>query len=361
MMLGYQGYADVLGNLHITSGVVFQPSTGVRIAVGSDGGVRGEAPDNSGGEFVPVQGAMGTVFVGGNGRNLVITGLVPAVSGPALPIGFFLPNEPGVFRNPNFILEVAGSSSATISDDTDVVAELTTGGVAPVGEYAGTAYGKTTYNGGADFTLTAAAESATPVAIPDAELTVSAGTAAAGTLAAVDAANYEVTGDPDWTLGIAADGSAELRNLTDVIATRDAGSPWSPAGVYQATALGMSTYNLTADEPVDGEPWQANVRLIPRRPRAGIAYLEITEAAGVLSAATGPFFGTMPANSGSTFYAPLIVSDGLGGLEQIHAGILIWPGGSGGGGGASFTEIAESVWVALDPPDDIYYDVILGT
>lgn len=33
----------------------------------------------------------------------------------------------------------------------------------------------------------------------------------------------------------------------------------------------------------------------------------------------------------------------------------------GGGGGAPFTKIAESLWVDLDPPDDIYYDVILGT
>ena len=360
MMSGFQCWADAWGNLHVTGGVVYQPSSGVKINVGSDGGIPAEAPENSGDEFVAVQAALGTVFIGGNGRNLVAAGLTPAVSGPDVPVGFFIPNEPGVYRLGGFTLEVLGSSSATISDDTDVVAELTTGGTAPVGSYPSTSYGATTYNGGVAFTLTITAESGTVVAIPDADLTVSDGTAAEGVLSSVDASTYEVTGDTDWTIVLDPDGSAELRHLTDVIAIRTDGVGWNPAGVYEATALGMSTYNLTADEPVDGEPWTATVRLRTRRPRAGMAYVHIVETAGVLSAVNGPFFGTMPTSATPDFYVPLAVSDGLGNVEQLHTGMLVWPGGSGGGGGVAFVEIDEADYEALGTPDpDTYYDVIL--
>ena len=323
-MAGFQVWADAVGNLHVQAGVVIDPLSGVRIAVGSDDGQRGIFPDSSGGEFVAVQPAGGTICVGGNGRNLIATGLPFVASGPDLPVGIYLPNEPGVYRIGIFTLTVSGASAAEIDDGTDVVAILTTGGTAPVGDYVATTYGEDTYNGGDAFTLDLAEESATHIAIPDAAMAISEGTAPAGTLEAVDAANWELVADTDWTIALAVDGTAELRYLTDVMAERSAGTGWNPAGIYEATALGMATYNLTTEEPVDGEAWQAIVANQARRPRAGYVYLEIVEVAGELSAVNGPSFGTLPTATAGTYYVPLAISDGLGGIEQLHTGALIW-------------------------------------
>lgn len=323
MTAGFQCFYDAFGDLHVQDGLVCQVRTGVRIPVGSGAGFSATLASRARRDLTMVPSASGTTFVGGSGRNIFGTGLAMPVSGPVPPIGWFRPQEPGVYRAGIFTLTVTGASAATIHDGTDVVAELTTGGTAPVGDYDATAYGETTYNASAAFTIAMAAEEAGGD-LPDYLLKVNAGSADVGTFEAVDAANYELVSDTDWTIVVDPSGSAELLYLTDVIAERAAGSPCSPEGPYVATALGMATYNLTAAEPVDGESWTAFVSVVGRLPRAGYVYLELIEDTGVLDAVNGPYFATaLPADSGETYYFPLAQSDGTA-MEQFHIGALVW-------------------------------------
>ena len=149
------------------------------------------------------------------------------------------------------------------------------------------------------------------------------------------------------------------------MATRAAGySAYDPAGIYEATAAGMAAYNLTDAEPETGETFSALVEIQARTPRAGFAYLTITQAAGVLTSVAGPFFATsLPADSADVYHVPLVQSDGSGGLEQYHTGLLIWPEAGGGTPGADGTGLAwvaltSAAYDALDPPDpDTIYDI----
>lgn len=319
MIPGFQCFFDPAGNFWVADGWVSQLRHGVRIAVGSGGEFSQIRAGIWDGPFRLVPAASGGTCVGGSGRNLILSGLTPGPSGPALPVGIFGPQVPGAFGRGQFTLLVTGASAATISDGTATVAILSTGGTAPVGSYVATTYGKDTYHGGTAFTLAAVAEDGAPGSIPGGEISVSAGSAQTGTYAAAAADSYVSSSDSDWTLAIATDGSAAILEGAAVIATRATGSAYSPEGTYEATAAGEAAHN-------GGEPWRAFVQLIPVPPGAGFVYLKVTEAAGVLTAVTGPFFAAaLPADSTVDFHIPLGQSDGAGGLEQIHTGLLIWP------------------------------------
>lgn len=323
-MSGFQCWYDRFGDLYCAGGVVIQPRNGVRISVGAGSGFSPQGSARGELDFQAVRGAQGVTFLGGSGRNLISTGVLTGMSTGEKPVGFFRPWGVGFYRFGIFTLEVIGPSSATISDGTDVVAELTTGGTAPVGDYDATAYGEETYNAFDPFTLVLAAEGDS-VGIPAAEVSITAGTAQAGAFTALDAATWESDIDPDWTIVVAADGSAEYLYLTDVMAARATGNPNDPAGIYEATALGMETFNLTDAEPVDGELWFAEVTLVGKVPRVGYAYLEVVEVTGVLDAVNGPFFASsLPAPSGDNYYPQIAYSDGTA-VEQDHTGALVWP------------------------------------
>jgi outer membrane biosynthesis protein TonB len=212
-----------------------------------------------------------------------------------------------------------------------------------------------------------------------------------------DTQNYEMAGNSMVTIVIDNDGRAELLYGDDVVAVREEGEPWNPAGDYVATEFGEETYNPTPvpeapPEPEDpdpdpdptpdpdpipesdpttetdpevilpgteapapdpdpdpdpdpepdpgppGQPWTAVVRLIPVNPKAGFVYAKIVETSGEMVATEGPFFGALPDNTGTEFYVPIAVSDGLGGMEQKVTGAIQWgatTAAGGGGGGAA--------------------------
>lgn len=326
MIPGFQCFFDANGNIHVTDGVVMQPTTGVVKLVGSGGTFRGNPPDMGGGFYTTAPHASGSTFVGGSGRNLQASGLPAPTSGAASPRGWFVPTIADNWRNDIFLLVVTGSSAATIHDGTNTVAILSTGGTAPAGAYASTTYGATTYNSGTPFTLTVALEIAGGGVIPGVAVSINFGTALGGVYNNVSAGNYQSATDANWTLVVDVSGSAELRHSGTAMATRATGVGWDPRGAYDATTAGKAAYNLTANEPVDGEDWRAFVEIAGRLPRAGFVYVEIVESGGVLTAVNGPFFDTtMPTAFSETHYLPLSRCDGSQ-IEQYVTGAILLPG-----------------------------------
>lgn len=320
---GLQCFFDAYGDVWTTDGVLIQPSTGVTILIGK--GKNHVVPRSGTESFLtafPV--ASGSTFAGGSGRNLVVTGLTEVESGPAMPIGFFRPQEPGFFRNlTGFEIEVVDATTATISDGTDVVA-IYSDAAAPVGEFVGTTYGEDTYNGGDPFTLTVEEEVTGGGALPTFFLNVTGGTVPTGDLTVIDAATYEL--DADWSLTIDAAGTAQLRYLGDVVAVRADGSGFDPLGTYEAVEAAWD-WNMVPDEDEVDQPtpWSAIVEMRGRTPRAGFSYVIVHEdSAGTVTGVSGPFFGALPTLAVGEQLAILAQSDGLGGLEQYHTGALVW-------------------------------------
>ena len=321
MIAGFQAFSDSNGNLWIADGWVAQLRSGVRLAVGS------------GREFSPLLGAVrdtflaaaattGSTLVGGSGRGLVSSGVTGSGSGPALPVGLWVPTRPGVFVLGAFTLTVSGSSSATITDATNTVANLTTGGTAPVGSYAATSYGQSTYHGGTAFSVAVVAEEGAPGRLPTYACSVSAGTAQTGIYTPSTTVAAASVTDANWTVVVNSDGSADLKHSGTIMASRATGSSCESTGVYEANSAGMTAYN-------SGSPWRAFLQVIPAIVRAGFAYVTVTEIAGALTAVAGPYFATdLPADDSTTIHVPFAQSDGLGGLVQLHTGMLCWPGGN---------------------------------
>ena len=331
MIPAFQTFSDPNGNLWVADGWVSQLRSGVRLPAGN-GEILPPWPGNlSASRYASVPASTSGTFVGGSGRNVITTGLTPAISGPALPVGIWQPARPGIFTLGTFTLTVTGASAATIHDGSDTVAILSTGGTAPAGNYASTTYGAATYHAAAAFTLACAAEQGAPGVIPSFSLSLSDGTAVDGIYAATDAATYVAASDANWSIVIATDGSAQLLDHATVIAERPYGSPFDPEGIYEATSAGMSACH-------GGAAWRAFVHPLPTPARAGFVYLRLTESADVLSSVTGPFLATaLPADGSGVFHVPLAQSDGLGGLVQYHTGLLSFalPGGDPGPSGAA--------------------------
>jgi len=252
MSLQFQTTVDACGNLTTADGMVIDRASGAVFETGTPdgpvGAIGGPAPSLSDAQEVPrVQGAT---FLGGSGRNVHVTGIAPFA-------GIYRPGRPGFFKLGGMVIEVSGSSAATLSDGTNVVAELTTGGDAPGGSYVATTYGRDTYNSGTAFTLTAAKETGWPGAPSDLEIEISAGTAKGGIYTSTDGINYESADDPDWTLVLNSDGSVDFSYLGTVIARRETGDDADPCGVCEATEDGL-VYNPEPPEAYDGPATETN-------------------------------------------------------------------------------------------------------
>jgi hypothetical protein len=250
---------DARGDLYGNEGFVICKATGAHFLLGE---ASPEGADvltgqlaNSAGELAEFPNAEAGTFLGGSGRNLVITG-APAESGMN---GLWRAWKPGFWRRGIFTLEVTGASAATVSDGTDTVAEMTTGGTAPVGSLVASEYGEDTYNSGAAFTLTAAGETGWPGAVFDIDVGVGSGSAQGGKYeATTDCQHYESTIDPDWTITINSDGSADMKFDGTTVAKRAAGGPLDdPCGTYDSEPAG-EFLNPEFDEEDDGEPGETN-------------------------------------------------------------------------------------------------------
>lgn len=347
---GFTCWRDKQGDLYVQDGTVMQPRTGAVILVGSGDDFSETSAIRSNDELVPATQALGATPVGGSGRNIHSTGLPPRSSGAPVPTGWWRPTVPDSWTTGIFTLTVTGPSAATISDGTDIVAILTTGGDAPAGDYASTTYGTDHYGEivslvATPFTLVVTAEEGGLTGtIPSCVAEISGGAAedANQYYVAVDAVTYEGFTEPDWTIAVNPDGSAELRYLGDVMAVREAGLAYEPGGSFTATELGMTTFppvipeveeDPDADPPEDPEeeedpeepdPWTATVEVQRRAPRIGKVYIAVTETAGVLTAVSKPMLATvLPANTGETFHVPLATCDGYD-VEQHHTGLLYW-------------------------------------
>lgn len=311
----FQVTADAFGNLRVAAGWVLQPRHDVAIRVASfeDSGLPNAQPLADGSRW-PAHGPQNTTFVGGSGRNVIVTGLGAST---LVPVGFYLPGQAGKYGcvNGPFTIQ-PGAGTFDISDGTDVLASAAIT-LVPYGDYVATAYGETNYGGSATFTLTVADEDGSG-GIPGMNVAVSAGTATSGVYNPISTTIWESDGASDWTLEIAADGTAEINYIGDTMATRQAGPLDDPSGVYEATENGKTDHN-------GGAPWSAFVTAIRIAPRAGWVYLQITESSGVLNSVAGPFFTTsLPTHSGSIYYYPIARCDGYNAPEQIHLGPVQW-------------------------------------
>lgn len=322
--LGFQCWVDVRGDILVSDGVVVQPKKGILKRVGGGSGFS-EAGGVTG-TLRPMLGAQSASFaVGGSGRTLLATGPAARYSGADTPAGRYLPTRPGRYVFGPFVMAVTGSGTAEITDGSGTVAELTGAAWPPVGVFSSTSYGETTYGplvGGVPqpFALTVTEESAAPNTLPAAEVTILAGTAQGGQYTASDSATYVSAVNSAWGIVVDAGGDGFISDGTAVVAERPSGSDWDPSGRYVATSYGATTYN-------GGDPWEAVVALVPANPLAGTVYLQVYEVSGVLTAVTGPFFGTVPAPSPGTgtYYVPLAEVDGMGGAEQYVLGPIVWP------------------------------------
>lgn len=243
MRPGFQVSVDALGDLYAAQGMVIERASGTVFPVGapaetSTGLAGGVAAYLRKPEDLP--SVLNALFLGGSGRNLTASGLTAAA-------GIWVPGRPGIWKLGDLVLEVTGASAATISDETDVIAILSSGGTAPIGSFASTTYGETTYNGSSSFTITTTGEDGWPGALPDLEVEISAGTAMGGTYTAVDAVTYESDADPDWQIVVLSDGTAEMRYDGVAMAVRASGLDDDPCGRFVATTAGE---RLNPEAPV---------------------------------------------------------------------------------------------------------------
>lgn len=310
-------YQDSDGNLVMLAGYLLALRAGVQIFVGDSTLNR---------SFEVIQGSRGpsrtplpsSLFIGGSGRNLSLT-----AESSTFPAGFYLPeqtNEFGFLFNGDFRIIMAGDGSGTITDGTNVVASApaATFTIVPEGVFTATSYGRTTYNGGTAFDITTTWEGGADQ--PGCALTTSAGTLTEQHFTATAPEDYTGDTDASFTITINGDGSADIDDGTNILASRIAGGLlYDPAGTYPATSYGKTTYN-------SGDDFSALVERDVANPVEGWAYVIVTESSsGVPSTVDGPYFETaLPANADPIFYVPIAYSDGLNGIRQVQEGAILW-------------------------------------
>ena len=363
IMRAFECYVDRDGNITVADGHVCQIKSGVILAVGAGSDFNPDPRRNGNPSWRSFPDSWSGTFIGGSGRNVVVSGVSPLISGPMVPAGIYRPGRPGAFRCGPFLLTVSGAGAATISDGSGTVAILSSGSSAPVGNYASTSYGGEVYNGGSGFVLTAADEVSSP---PEMPVCRDAGPGwfspiPAGNFLTSDMVGFTLDADPSWTISVNTDGSADIAKSGVIIASRPAGfSDCDPGGKYGATAAGM-LLNLTDASPVAGDGYDIIIGCGRLAPAAGFVYCRITEVAGVLSVAEGPFFASvLPVNSSGVYHPVIAESDGIA-FAQMHTGLLVWPEAGGGGEsvGKTWIRISRTEFAALtteerDDPDKIY-------
>lgn len=255
------------------------------------------------------------IFLGGGGGNVQSTGTITATLSP---VGWFGQTEIDEWTDSvgNKVVADFGAGTAEIVDPTNTAIATFTGSFtfAPVGTFTATTFGEDTYNGGTAFTLDISYDGVRRTST--ANVLVSRGTAQGG--------EYPLTGFREWTnttwlLTTNSDGTAQINDGTDDVATREADySPDSPSGIFFSTAYGETTYG-------DSQPFRMAVSLSPAFPKLGYVYVEIEKSGSNFTAVTGPFFATsLPANDTHLEYVPIAYSDGNGLLIQIHEGSILW-------------------------------------
>lgn len=323
----FQCNIDRWGNLWVAGGWVYQ--------LASQNLEESEADPNislaPGGAmpFRPGMAATGpttATFIGGSGRLLIATPSMTLDNPDAevAILGFYTPDWVDYWinvANTGTSLEVTSVTDSMIHDGTNIVAEWASGDDAPLGVYAATTYGKNTYNDGNAFNITIT-EEITGGRLPGTvEVEFSSGTAQAGV--------YSPTGQQafsnaltDWTITIDTDGVAEIKYLTNVVATRITPASYTygdPSGDYESTSYGETNYN-------GGDPFTARISQRNLFPRSGYAIVQCNMSSGDLVSVAKPFFATaIPASTSTETYVPVFKSDGSSIAQQLHTGMLIIP------------------------------------
>jgi len=146
------------------------------------------------------------------------------------------------------------------------------------------------------------------------------GTVQTGNFIESDWLTWTSEDDADFTVTVNNDGTADLSDATDIIASRSDILIRQPQGVYQSTAYGETTYN-------DGAPFLFTIGNAPAVPQYAFVWVEIELLSGAFVGATGPFIGSsLPANSATLEVYPIGFSNGSGVVKQIHDGPIIWRG-----------------------------------
>lgn len=219
---------DDYGNLSVRSGWVIQkgqpdlrvgPAESTRLPRP----VTGELPAREGG---------GYTYLGGSGRNLVVSGFPVSAS---THDGVWRHGYPGKWSNGKYTLIHTAGGTTTVTDGTDVLAQRASGG--PLGALASTTYGQAQL--GAAFTLAVAAEWSAPGAAPKQMLITGATGVPELTFTQTDPAHYAAVEDPRFTIDLLEDGHGNLRFSGDVIAIRDDGANDSADGEYESNTAGQ--------------------------------------------------------------------------------------------------------------------------
>lgn len=331
----FSAYLDPDANVHIASGVLIDLSASPTEMHWMESG-DGIAIPNLDGNFRRAIGSGGTFFMGGNGRNVNVTGTVSGMvigSGSGAytvkPTGIFVQSRASEWRSNYMVMTFdAGAGTAEISDDTDVIATMATSASpdAPDGTFSSTSYGATNYNGGTSFSLTAAFEDR--ILWPSATVATNVTTTIeTGGYTGTAWGEWEADTDPSWTITTAADGTAELSDGTDIVATRASGIDGDPSGIYQSTNYGAANYASVPSFIVD-------VGRIPiPAPMSGVWYCTVETSGGSGSGPggghtvddfTGPHFATtLPSNSTSATHYPICQSNGTA-FWQVLEGAIHW-------------------------------------
>lgn len=226
--------------------------------------------------------------------------------------------------DPTWILTIDGTGLGTVNDGTDDIATRAadiTRLYDPGGTWLATLDGEVAYGDSANVTT---------------------GTPSAGTLAtqayalvAVAGAIETWVGVDDATIYIELDtGSGDALQLdgTDVVAERLGGSLTDPDGSYTATAYGADTYNSASAFTVnvvtaaEGQAFEGQAILARGVPAAGTLYVELQRDAVTdeITGGAGPFWGSLPANTATEVYIPILTSDGAGRVEPKQVGPIYW-------------------------------------
>lgn len=265
-----------------------------------------------------------SVFVGGSGRNAIVTGQ----PGTNVPAGFFTGNGSEDFSGVIFggsMLTIRGDGSADLFDGTGSLASVPAGfatGV-PTAPFAlpASPYGETTYNSGSPFSLTVVRESDSYALLP-ADMTHTAGATIAGMaqeFTPSDTSHYAGAVDATWTITVNSYGLAYIQDGTDIVATRADGPINDAGGRYESTGYGQFTYN-------DDIPFAGIVSIRISQPIAGYIYVVVVESApGVVGSVKGPYRATsLPAPTSTDFPVPVAYSDGYGAITQYLDGPIYW-------------------------------------
>jgi len=323
----WQCIVDPESNILCAGGWVIGLKTGQSFLVADEALSGVSAPPSSGGGFRSFQSRPPRCFVGGSGRNLRISG----TPGTLVPSGYFRAVDAANFNGTLFAdarVIYHPDDSVDLHDGTDVLASAGAGTLSttsvPVGSFPlySTTYGESTYNGGTPFSVNALPE-ALPASFvfPSIEVIPNGCTVPEQTFSAADADHYTGDTDATWTLVVNGDGTADLSDTVDIVASRATGDPHQPEGVYQPTAYGMMSYLAP-----EAENFFLQALLVAASPLPSWIWLEITESApGMIGTVTGPYrTDTLPSSADPVFRVPLAFTDGGGVFHQIQEGPVYW-------------------------------------